>query len=83
MTDIYRGFDEQGIADDRASLQALAEEGIETVRVSASERAAWAQQFAAANSASANAGVVNAELLQTINCHLQAYRQQTADRCSD
>ena len=83
MTDIYRGFDAQGIADDQASLEALAEEGIETVRVSDTERAAWAQQFAAARSASANAGVVNAELLKTINCHLRAYRQQTSERCSD
>ena len=83
MTDIYRGFDAQGMADDQASLEALAEEGIETVRVSDTERAAWAQQFAAARSASANAGVVNAELLETINCHLRAYRQQTSERCAD
>lgn len=78
MERIYRGFDEQGIADDEAAMAALLSQGLELVELSAAETEAWDALFLETNMAAGREGVFDLQLLETLECHLGVYRGELA-----
>ncbi len=74
MTAIYEGFDAQGIADDKAAMTALLDQGLEQVSVPDDELAAWEILFDEANREAGEAGTFDIELYRTLECHLSVHR---------
>lgn len=83
MERIYRGFNEQGIVDDRNAYQALLDEGLQPVELTAQERAGWQELISRSNREVAEKGIYDLALLKEIECYLTAYRTGSdATHCS-
>jgi TRAP-type C4-dicarboxylate transport system substrate-binding protein len=74
MDAIYREFDRRGVTEDREAFQALLDEGLERVPVPETQRVDWQRLMDDANQAAAREGIVSANLLARIACHLAAFR---------
>jgi TRAP-type C4-dicarboxylate transport system substrate-binding protein len=79
MEAVYRGFDEKGVAEDRAAYQALLDEGLEKVSIDAGEAAQWQATIDQANQLAAREGVVSAQMLTQLECYLAAFRAGSGD----
>lgn len=79
MDGVYRGFDEQGITDDREAYRALLDEGLEPVGLVAEETQAWRNLIDASNRKAGADGVFDTTLLDELECYLEAFRTQAAD----
>lgn len=83
MERIYRGFDEQGIAEDEEAMTALLSQGLELVELSADEEAAWDELFLQTNMTAGREGLFDIELLETLECHLSVYRGEATEGSCD
>ena len=81
MEGIYRGFDEQGIADDEAAFQALLDDGIEPVDAKPGQQDAWRDLIQASNREAGSEGVFDTALLDQLECHLEAFRNGGEGAC--
>jgi len=79
MDETYRGFDRQGVTDDREAYQALLDEGLQTVSLPPEERQEWQRLIAAATLKAGAEGVFDAALLKELECYLEAFRTQSDD----
>lgn len=82
MERIYRGFDAQGIADDKAALQALYDDGLKKVALDDGQKAAWQARIDATNHEAAAQGVLDPVLLEQLTCHRSAYRDGSNADCA-
>jgi TRAP-type C4-dicarboxylate transport system substrate-binding protein len=74
MRRVYAGFDRRGEAEDQEARQALLDDGLESVTVSAEERGEWKRLIDASNRQAGAAGEFDLALLEEIECLLDAFR---------
>ena len=83
MEGVYRGFDQQGDADNKQAYQALLDDGIKSVTPDQGQFKAWHRAVQESNHKLAGEGVISTGLLAEIECHVDAYRAgDTAKDCS-
>lgn len=76
MTAVYRRFDEQSAADDRAAQQAILATGIRRVDAVPAEVNDWREAVGVSNRQLGEEGVYRSALLAELQGHLQNYRRQ-------
>ncbi len=76
MEQIYRDFDEMNLRDDEQATEALAKTGIETIHVDQSQVPQWRELVNRVNKEQADKGVVDPQLYQTVQQHLEDFRAQ-------
>lgn len=74
---MYRGFDAQGITDDKEAFQALLDEGLQTVPVAAEEAAEWQRVIDESSRSAAREGFFDITVMEQMECYLAAYRDGT------
>jgi len=74
MEKIYRGFDQQGDEDNEKAYAALLGDGIKAVTPDPGQVPEWHRVIQETNHRLAEDGVIDAGLLNEIECHVAAYR---------
>jgi len=80
MERVYRGFDEEGIADNDKAFQALLDDGVKVVIPEQDQIGVWHDAVQKSNQKMAQEGAVDITLLNEINCYVHAYREGTPDK---
>jgi len=83
MERVYKGFDEQGNADNDKAFQALLDDGVKKVIPPRDKIGDWRIAVHESNQKLATAGAVDLALLNEINCYVDAYRAGTPDKTCD
>jgi TRAP-type C4-dicarboxylate transport system substrate-binding protein len=71
---IYRGFDEVGVADNEAAMEALLDSGLQMVQPDPGEVPVWREKVVASHAEQAAAGVFDAALFEQMQKILSEYR---------
>lgn len=74
---VYQGFETSGQSDNAAALQALQSSGLELIEADATEIDSWQEKVTLANVELAEAGKIDAQLLQQIHQLLAEYRSRS------
>lgn len=74
MERVYRGFDEQGDADNKEAYTALLDDGMKSVMPDQEQVDSWRQAVRESNHNLASEGVVSEGLMAEIECYVSAYR---------
>ncbi|MFC1778645.1 hypothetical protein ACFL3I_15150, partial [Pseudomonadota bacterium] len=74
MEKIYRGFDQQGDKDNENAYAALLNDGMKAVTPDLGQVPEWHQVVQETNHRLAQQGIVDAGLLNEIECYVAAYR---------
>ncbi len=83
MERVYRGFDEQGNADNEAAYKALLDDGMKSVEPDQGQVETWRHVIQESNHKLADEGVVSAALLAELECYVSIVRTgNTAQDCS-
>jgi len=80
MEGIYRKFDQNGVLDNDAAMQALLDSGLERVEPDPAEVAEWRQIVNRSHETLASEGSFDARLLEQIQSSLAEYRGRTVAR---
>lgn len=84
MESIYRGFDEQGNQDNKEAYQALLADGMKAVTPDQGQIPEWHKVIRQTNHRLAKEGVVDIELLNELECYVDAHRENNLIRnCMD
>ena len=83
MERVYRGFDEQGNADNTKAFKALVDDGVKVVIPPQDQIGDWRNAVQESNQKLAQQGAVDVALLNEINCYVTAYRAGTPDKDCD
>jgi len=75
MESVYRRLDAQSAADDVAAQKAIQSAGIKLVEAGAADVRAWGEAVGRANQELGKQGVYSPALLETLQRHLNEYRQ--------
>jgi TRAP-type C4-dicarboxylate transport system substrate-binding protein len=75
MERVYRGFDQQGNEDNEKAFQALLDDGMQAVTPDQGQIPVWRDVVRKSNHELAHDGVVDAALLDQIECYIDAYRE--------
>lgn len=82
MERVYRGFDQRGNEDNEKAFQALLDDGMKPVTPDQGQVPVWRDVVRASNRELAREGVIDAALLDEIECYIDAYRTgKQADGC--
>jgi len=80
MEGVYKGFDAQGAKDNEEALKALLAGGVKSVETDEGQVAIWRQKVQASNRELAEKGAISVELLDEIQCYIDAYRADDKDK---
>lgn len=80
MEEVYRGFDTQGNEDNKEALKALIASGIKPVSPDAGQVGIWRQAVQASNRELASKGDISLNLLDEVQCNIDAYRAKELNK---
>ena len=80
MEGVYKGFDTQGVEDNEQALKALLAGGIKSVKADQGQVAVWRQKVQESNRELAQQGAISVELLNEIQCYVDAFRAGDKDK---
>lgn len=80
MENVYKGFDMQGEEDNKQAYKALLADGIQAVDPDEGQIAVWREAVQESNRNLAAQGVISKELLDEIQCYIDAFRAGNNDQ---
>ena len=80
MERVYQGFEKQGNTDNAKAYQALLKDGMESVSPNPEQVVEWQQAIRNSNYKLATEGVIDIDLLNEVECLVQAYRSNDPDK---
>lgn len=80
MGKVYKGFDAQGDEDNKQARKALLADGMKSVSADEGQVAIWRKKVQDSNRELAQQGAISVDLLNQIQCYIDAYRAGTQDK---
>lgn len=83
MENVYKGFDSQGDEDNKQAREALLADGIQAVKPDEGQVAIWREAVQESNRNLAAQGAISKQLLDEIQCYIDAFRAGNKDQDCD